>query len=165
MEQSYAEANVAKKTSIGVIAIKVLWIAAVAIFAIMTPIFRYALIIAVAVGAFLIWYWPRFKKVWEYVFCDGQLDFDLIQGGEKRKHILRIEIENADVIAPLESSALDGYRHLPVKNYSSMKSEAKTYGIATRLPKQEQKVLIIFEPNERMLELMKDKCPNIVKTL
>lgn len=163
MEQSYAETNVEKKTGVGTIAIKALWIAVVAIFALMTPIFRYALILAVAIGAILIWYWPRFKKVWEYVFCDGQLDFDMIQGGEKRKHILRIEIEHADVIAPRESSALDGYRHLPVKDYSSMKSGANVYGIATTLPKQEQKVMILFEPDERMLERMKEKCPNIVK--
>lgn len=163
MEQSYAEANVEKKTSAGVIVLKVLWIAVVVIFAAMFQIFPYALVIAVAAGALLIWYWPRFQKSWEYVFCDGQLDFDMILGGEKRKHILRIEIENADVIAPMESSALDGYRHLPVKNYSSMKAGAPIYGIATTMPKQQEKVLIVFEPNERMLELMRDKCPNIVK--
>lgn len=110
-----------------------------------------------------MWYWPRFRKEWEYVFCDGQLDFDLIKGGEKRKHILRIELENADVVAPLGSEALDGYRHLPVKDFSSGRQEAHLYGIATRLPKQESKVLIRFEPNEKMLKMMKDKCPNIVK--
>ena len=164
MEQSYAEANVAKKTSIGVIAIKVLWIAAVAIFAIMTPIFRYALIIAVAVGAFLIWYWPRFKIVWEYVYCDGQLDFDMIQGGERRKNILRIEIENADVVAPVDSERLAGYRHLEVRDYSSHNEDANVYGTATRLPeKGEEKVLILFEPGERMVEMMYTKCPNIVE--
>ena len=163
MEQSYAEATVAKKTSVGVVVLKILWIAVIVIFTAMFRIFPYALIIAVTAGAFLIWYWPRFKKSWEYVVCDGQLDFDMILGGEKRKHILRIEIENADVIAPMESSALDGYRHLPVKNFSSMNAGAKIYGIATRLPKQQDKVLIVFEPNERILKLMKDKCPNIVK--
>lgn len=163
MEQSYAETNVKKKTGAGVIVLKVLWIAVVAIFAAMFRIFPYALIIAVAAGAFLIWYWPRFQKSWEYVFCDGQLDFDMILGGEKRKHILRIEIENADVIAPMESSVLDGYRHLPVKNYSSMRAGVPIYGIAIRMPDQQEKVLIVFEPNERMLALMKDKCPNIVK--
>lgn len=36
--------------------------------------------IGVAAIFALIWYWPRFKIEWEYVFCDGQLDFDMIQG-------------------------------------------------------------------------------------
>ena len=50
-----------------------------------------------------------------------------------------------------------------MKDFSSGRQEAHLYGIATRLPKQESKVLIRFEPNEKMLKMMKDKCPNIVK--
>lgn len=164
MEQSYAEANAKVKTSISSILTKALCIIVIlALFALSFMGVRYVMIVAVALAGFLVWYWPRFRKEWEYVFCDGQLDFDLIKGGEKRKHILRIELENADVVAPLRSEALDGYRHLPVKDFSSGRQEAHLYGIATRLPKQESKVLICFEPNEKMLKMMKDKCPNIVK--
>lgn len=164
MEQSYAEANAKVKTSISSILTKALCIIVIlALFALSFMGVRYVMIVAVALAGFLVWYWPRFRKEWEYVFCNGQLDFDLIKGGEKRKHILRIELENADVVAPLGSEALDGYRHLPVKDFSSGRQEAHLYGIATRLPKQESKVLIRFEPNEKMLKMMKDKCPNIVK--
>jgi hypothetical protein len=125
---------------------------------------RLILLVAVIAAAALIWYWPRFRVVWEYIFCDGQLDFDMIQGGERRKNILRIEIENADVVAPLESERLAGYRHLEVRDYSSGNGGANVYGIATRLPdKGEEKVLILFEPSERMVELMYTKCPNLVE--
>ena len=110
----------------------------------------------------LIWYWPRFRVEWEYVFCDGQLDFDMIQGGERRKNILRIEIEDADAIAPIQSTKLDGYRHLEVRDYSSMNEKANVYGIATRLPEKDEKVMILFEPTSRMVELMQKKCPEIV---
>lgn len=87
----------------------------------------------------------------------------MIQGGERRKNILRIEIEEADVVAPVGSHRLDGYRHLEVRDYSSMKEEASVYGIATRLPDKEDKVLILFEPTSRMVELMHKKCPNLVE--
>ena len=140
MEQSYAEANAKKKTTGSVIALK----------------------IGVAAIFGLIWYWPRFRVEWEYVFCDGQLDFDMIQGGERRKNILRIEIEDADAIAPIQSTKLDGYRHLEVRDYSSMNEKANVYGIATRLPEKEEKVMILFEPTSRMVELMQKKCPEIV---
>ena len=110
----------------------------------------------------LIWYWPRFRVEWEYVFCDGQLDFDMIQGGERRKNILRIEIEDADAIAPIQSTKLDGYRHLEVRDYSSMNEKANVYGIVTRLPEKDEKVMILFEPTSRMVELMQKKCPEIV---
>ena len=125
MEQSYAEANAKVKTSISSILTKALCIIVIlALFALSFMGVRYVMIVAVALAGFLVWYWPRFRKEWEYVFCDGQLDFDLIKGGEKRKHILRIELENADVVAPLGSEALDGYRHLPVKDFSSGRQEA-----------------------------------------
>ena len=100
--------------------------------------------------------------VTSYVFCDGQLDFDMIQGGERRKNILRIEIEDADAIAPIQSTKLDGYRHLEVRDYSSMNEKANVYGIVTRLPEKDEKVMILFEPTSRMVELMQKKCPEIV---
>ena len=96
---------------------------------------------------------------WEYVFCDGQLDFDMIQGGERRKNILRIEIEDADAIAPIQSTKLDGYRHLEVRDYSSMNEKSNVYGIATRLPEKDEKEMILFEPTSRMdAEEMSGNC-------
>ena len=107
MEQSYAEANAKVKTSISSILTKALCIIVIlALFALSFMGVRYVMIVAVALAGFLVWYWPRFRKEWEYVFCDGQLDFDLIKGGEKRKHILRIELENADVVAPFHFTML-----------------------------------------------------------
>ena len=165
MEQSYAEANAKKKTTGGVIALKAILIVLVVLIFLATIISGIRLLVLLGVAAVfgLIWYWPRFKVEWEYVFCDGQLDFDMIQGGERRKNILRIEIEDADVIAPVDSHRLDGYRHLDVRDYSSMKEEANVYGIATRLPEKEDKVIILFEPTGRMIDLMHKKCPDIVE--
>lgn len=169
MEQSYAEANAKKKVTGATVALKMILIALVVVVflasilgAIQTG-FHLIIFIGVAAIFLLVWYWPRFKGEWEYVFCDGQLDFDMIQGGEKRKNILRIEIEDADVIAPIDSNRLDGYRHLSIRDYSSMREDAKIYGIATRLPEKQEKVVILFEPTTRMVELMHKKCPEIVE--
>ena len=169
MEQSYAEANAKRKTTGAARALKVTLILLV-LLVFLGSLFAAVqlgnnLIVFVGVAAIfgLICYRPRFKVEWEYVFCDGQLDFDMIQGGEKRKNILRIEIEDADVIAPVDSKRLDGYRHLETKDYSSMREDAKIYGIAIRLPEKQEKVVILFEPTMRMLELMQKKCPEIVE--
>lgn len=165
MEQSYAEANAKKKRTGAVVALKTILIVLVVLIFLATILSGIRLLVLLGIAAVfaLIWYWPRFKVEWEYVFCDGQLDFDMIQGGERRKNILRIEIEEADVVAPVESHRLDGYRHLDVRDYSSMKEDASVYGIVTRLPDKEDKVLILFEPTSRMVELMHKKCPNIVE--
>ena len=165
MEQSYAEANAKKKVTGAVMVLKTILVVLVILVFLGTILSGIRLLVLAGVAAVfaLIWYWPRFKVEWEYVFCDGQLDFDMIQGGERRKNILRIEIEDADVIAPIDSQRLDGYRHLDVRDYSSMKEDAKIYGIATRLPEKEEKVLILFEPTSRMVELMGKKCPDKVE--
>ena len=163
MEQSYVEANAKKKTTVKVVVLKIVLVIGV-ILLLMTTIFsRFLLIFGLAAAVFLFWYWPRFKEEWEYVFCDGQVDFDIIQGGERRKHKLRIEIENADVIALMSSSRMDGYRHLKVVDYTSLRSDARIYGIATRISDDGEKVVIMFEPSDRMLEAMYAKCPNIVE--
>jgi len=166
MEQSYAEANAKKKTTGSVIALKIILIILVilvflaAILISISTKINLLVLIGVAAIFGLIWYWPRFRVEWE--FCDGQLDFDMIQGGERRKNILRIEIEDADAIAPIQSTKLDGYRHLEVRDYSSMNEKANVYGIVTRLPEKDEKVMILFEPTSRMVELMQKKCPEIV---
>lgn len=163
MEQSYAEANAKKKTTPATITLKIILIIIIILIFMMSFLSRFLMLIGVAAAVALIWYWPRFNVEWEYVYCDGQLDFDMIQGGEKRKNILRIEIEDADVVAPWNSSKLDGYRHLSVKDFSSLRADANVYAVATRLPEKEEKVVIKFEPSERMLEMMHTKCPNIVE--
>lgn len=163
MEQSYVEANAKIKTTFKVVALKIVLVIAVLLLLMTTLYSRFLLILGLGSAVLLFWYWPRFKQEWEYVFCDGQLDFDIIQGGERRKHKLRIEIENADVIAPMDSSRLDGYRHLSVVDYSSLKTGTKAYGIATRIADQGDKVVIKFEPSERMVDAMHYKCPNIVE--
>lgn len=168
MEQSYAEANAKKKTTGSVIALKIILIILVILVFLASILISIStkinLLVLIGVAAIfgLIWYWPRFRVEWEYVFCDGQLDFDMIQDGERRKNILRIEIEDADAIAPIQSTKLDGYRHLEVRDYSSMNEKANVYGIATRLPEKDEKVMILFEPTSRMVELMQKKCPEIV---
>lgn len=165
MEQTYAEAIVKKKSTSATLALKIVFIALIAVVFIFSFLLNQRLILLVGVaGIFaLVWYWPRFKVEWEYVYCDGQIDFDMIQGGEKRKNVLRIEIEDADAIAPIDSPRLDGYRHLEVKDYSSLRPDANVYGIATRLKENADKVLIKFEPTGRMVECMYNKCPNVVE--
>ncbi|MCH5269082.1 MAG: hypothetical protein J1E62_12200 [Lachnospiraceae bacterium] len=163
MEQSYAEANAKKKTTPATVALKIVLILIVITIFMASFLSKFIMLLGVAAAVALIWYWPRFNVEWEYVYCDGQLDFDMIQGGEKRKNILRIEIEEADAVAPLESSRMDGYRHLPVKDFTSLRSEAKVYAIATRANEKEEKMVITFEPSEKMLEMMYTKCPNIVE--
>lgn len=161
MEQLYSETSVKQKTTAKVAFLKGLLIVAVVVLVLVGLLSGKSLLMLLAVAAVvaLVWYWPRFRVEWEYVFCDGQLDFDQILGGEKRKTILRIELEDADLIAPYDSHKMDGYRHLSVRNFSSLQSDAKPYAIATRQEGKEEKIVILFEPNEKMIGMIQTKFP------
>lgn len=105
---------------------------------------------------------PRFSAEYEYIFCDGQIDFDRINGGESRKHILRVDLDNVEVLAPETSHELDKYNNsnIKVRNFSSHDPNAKKYCIVTS--DEANRVKIIFEPSEKMLELAKAKSPRKV---
>ncbi|HAK57353.1 MAG TPA: hypothetical protein DCP06_00060 [Lachnospiraceae bacterium] len=163
MEQAYAEASCKRKKTVMITALKIVLVVIVVLIMLSTILLAWFAIIGVVAAGALIWYWPRFDVMWEYVYCDGQLDFDQILGGEKRKTVLRIEIEDADVIAPIGSERLDGYRHIPVKNYTSLEKDANVYGVAVRIGKNDEKTLIMFEPSEKMIDLMHSKCPRTVE--
>ena len=160
MEQAYCEAVCERKKSVTTTALKAVLIIVIVLLLLSSVIIPWIAIFGVAGAIALIWYWPRFNVTWEYVYCDGQIDFDQILGGEKRKTKLRIEIEDADVIAPYGSDRLGGYQQISTKDYSSLDAEAPKFVIVTKAPKDEGKVKIVFEPSDKMLDMMRTKCPH-----
>lgn len=119
-------------------------------------------IAAIAATYFLM---PSFNVDYEYIFVDGQIDFDRISGGEKRKHLLRIDLDNAEIMAPEKSHRLDSIRNqqgLNVKDFTSNTEEAQVYGIF--ISHNGEKMLIRFEPSEKMIEYSKQKAPRKVFT-
>lgn len=106
---------------------------------------------------------PMFNMDYEYIYCDGQIDFDRITGGEKRKHQYRIDLDNVEILAPEKSHQLDSYRSqtgLKIKDFSSRDPEAKKFcAFTTDGP---DKVYVIFEPSEKMIELARQKSPRKV---
>ena len=161
MDGLYAEARAKKKVTMKDNLIKIFLVggmigcfgigffSAVMIFFIVGLVFM-------GVGYFVL---PKLAVEYEYVFCDGQVDFDKISGGAKRKTMLRVDFEKLVVIAPKNSHALDGYRHngVEIKDFSSLEEKARVYGMV--ISGGEKPTMIYFEPNEKMLTAMKQKAP------
>lgn len=161
MDGLYAEARAKKKTTVKDYVIKFGLIAGIVVcFGLGFLTFNTIPMIFGIVFLGLSYYFlPRLAVEYEYVFCDGQLDFDKISGGLKRKTMLRVDFEKLVVLAPKASHALDGYRHngVAVKDFSSMDANAKIYGMV--VTGGEQQTIIYFEPSEKMLAAMKQKAP------
>ncbi len=115
-----------------------------------------------AIDLFLMIYmFPRFDVDWEYVFVDGQLDFDQILGGNARKNKDRIDFDKTEMVAPTGSYHLDNFKNVQMKtlDYSSL-SGNNTYTIICH--KGEEMVRILFEPDENMVNTMRQKSPRKV---
>ncbi len=164
MEGNYCEARAKKRKTAGDAAIKALLIMAIVISIAAAFILGQTLIIILAVAFGIASYiiFPRLNVEYEYVFCDGQLDFDKIMNGEKRKHVARVDMDQVTVCAPIKSHALDGYNREGVKrvDFSSREENAKIWGLVTTAG--EQSTMYLFEPSEDMVRRMKQKGPRKV---
>lgn len=159
---SYVETSVKRKETAASYAIRVVMVLA-AIFAFFFSLNSVvSFIISVVIIVAIVYFFPQLKVDYEYVFVDGQMDFDRILGGNKRKHDLRINFEQVEVMAPSGSHALDAYQHvqLKTKDYSSRNPEVKPYVIIYR--KGDTAYRILFEPSEKMIEAIKQKSPRKV---
>lgn len=161
MNESYAEAAVKKKKTIGSYLIQAGMIFLIVFLLFFgTPIFGlFAVPLASVVMVLCIIIFPRLNIEYEYIFCDGQLDFDKIMGGAKRKTALRIDFEKVEIMALATSHALDPYKNNPqvkVKNFTSLEPNRRVYAVIVR---EEGLLQILFEPNEKMLEAIKQKTP------
>lgn len=164
MEGMYCEARAKKKPTGKDALIKALFIIGIAIGFVGALLYMKGLflLISVACGIGAYFVFPMLKVEYEYVFCDGQIDFDKIMNGEKRKRMARVDMDQVVVAAPSNSHALDGYKRPGVKayDYSSMDPEAKIWGIVTTAG--EQNTLYYFEPDDAMVQKMKQKAPRKV---
>jgi len=159
MNQLYAEAGVKRKDDAKGMGLRVLLILGIVLGVVLMLFGNFIGIAGVVLVAAMIFLFPKLNVEYEYVFVDGQLDFDRITGKSRRKTILRIDLEQVDVVAPEGSHALDGftYTQLVKKDFSSGDKNAKPYIIIASV--EEKKYRIAFEPNEKMITMMKQKSP------
>lgn len=151
VKQKQTAATLIKR--IGLIALAV--IAFMSIFVTMfgVPIFM----IVIAIDIFFL---KRMSSVeYEYLYYNGDLDFDRIMGKESRKRILETTISDIDVVAPTGSIELQPYQRVKTYNFSS-NSGNPTYELVTK--HKGQLVKIIFEPNKEILEGMRMLAPRKV---
>lgn len=161
LEGCYCECVVKRRGTMGGAFCKAGLLALTTLLVVIGLAVTWLLLLAFAAGYLTYWLWPRFQVTYEYVFCDGQLDFDKILGGEGRKHVYRIDLEHVEMIAPEKSHSLDGYRqrNLPSRDFTSLIQEEghKVFVIIHKMDKGQEEIR--FEPDEKMLALMKSKAP------
>lgn len=162
MNETYAEVVIKRKETAGSMALRVVLII-VAVLAFFLTVSNSILILVTAVFIVGLFYlFPRLSLEYEYVYCDGQLDIDKIMGKSSRKNLLKVQFDQVVMMAPQGSHALDGYTYLQtkVKDFSSRSKDSKSYVIVTK--EGEKVTKILFEPNGKMVDIIRSKYPRKV---
>lgn len=159
MNQMYAEAGVKRKDDIKTMGLRALLVVGVILGGLLLMLGGYFSIVGVVLVVLLIWLYPKLNVDYEYIFVDGQIDFDKITGKAKRKTMLRIDMDQVEIVAPQGSHALDGYTYVKMENkdFSSNDKNSKPYIIIASMDGKQYR--ISFEPSEKMLTMMKQKSP------
>lgn len=157
MNQLYAEAGVKRKDTVATMGLRLLMFLAIFISLFLILLGQLFSYIGVIIIILVFFFYPKLSVEYEYVFVDGQLDFDKITGKAKRKTMLRIDFDQVEMMAPFDSPALDSYNNIQLekKDFSSLSKDSKPYAIIASAGSNKMKIL--FEPSEKMLNMIKQK--------
>lgn len=164
MEELYSETYLRAKPLLKRQVIRVLLMVLAAFFIVVgilftmilgTPIVFFIMAILAGIVLFLM---PTNKIAYEYIFVDGQIDFDRILNGSKRKTMKRVDMEKIEIVAPESSHKLDSYGQLSVIDYSSGMTNDKHWIAMAIGEKGTEKIR--FTPDEKMIHMMKMKSPS-----
>lgn len=137
----------------GLIAVTVLS----AFLALFHPLLIWVTVILAVVDSFLF---KRMNIEFEYVYFNGDLDIDKIMNMQSRKRVFSSNIKEVDVIARSASVELQPYQRYKVLDYSTQNSDDKVYEMVTKF--KGEPVRVLFNPNEKMLDDMKNMAPRKV---
>lgn len=160
MNEYLIEQLVKKRTTEKDIAIKYGLISLTVLFLLLSlnPIFLLLFLVLLFVDYYVL---RRMDVEFEYTYFEGSIDIAKVMNKQFRKELFSTNIkEDVEIVAPSDHDALSCHQVDKTLNYSSMIPEKKTYTMITSY--KEKKVKIIFEPNEKMLNAMRDIAPRKV---
>lgn len=112
--------------------------------------FLLAVLIAILAYYFIF---PKLSVEYEYTLLNHDMQIDVIYNKAKRKSLMNIDIQGAEIIAPKQSPRLNSYHPSKIYDYSSGSSPAKVFAI--HMPLDQKNVCIYIEPDSKMIDHMK----------
>lgn len=93
---------------------------------------------------------------WEYIFVDDEIRFSKIMNKTRRKELLTVNLSKAEAVARVGDSAHNQYLKNPsYKKYSYKTNTTDDCWFVASVTAKGERVCVIFEPNERMLEAIR----------
>ena len=165
MDEIFVEQIVKRKTSVPMILARILMIIGVILITFLMLLMGFGMI-AFTVGALLIYcvylFFAYTNVEYEYSFLNGDLTIDKIMGQRKRKTVAEYDIKKAEIIASSFSDEVIRASHnAKMIDYSTGAKSDNLYSMIVFDGKDRMQV--VFEPNEKIINAMYHVRPNIVK--
>ncbi len=160
MNGLYTETTVKKYTSFKTKLAITMWIIATLymfVFTLFTTGISLKLLVLIDIILMIVFIPNMVSKDYEYIFCDGQIDIDVIKRGRKRKHLKRYDLVNADLFAPIHDPKIKEYVIDWKKDFTSGRGGDRVYGIIFRF--NDRYALLKIEPSLKMIWMAKQKMP------
>ncbi len=112
-------------------------------------------------GAVLLFlYRDRLRTEYEYTFTNGDLDFAMVFNNQKRKSLGTMRVKNVEAFGPVDSNAFRKLINMPGLKRRNwfLNRESKLYYFYYQ--KESEKNIIVLEPSEEMVELIRKYLPH-----
>lgn len=121
--------------------------------------FNVVVMLAMVVLGLFTFFAYRYTDVeYEYVYVSGELGIDRILAKSKRKRMETLNVQSVEIMAPLNSHRLDGFKHRKLREYDYTTGVKNTHGHVFALYCDNKKILI--EPNRELAEAIRDAIPH-----
>jgi len=121
------------------------------------PILFVVLLAVIIVDFFLL---PRLNVEYEYLYVNGDLDIDIIMNKQKRKKKFSMNINDMEMMAPAGAGEIKNFQTTKTYDFSSGNADSKKYEMV--VADNGQKVRVVFEPNQTILDGMRMLAPRKV---
>lgn len=108
--------------------------------------------ITVLLGVLVYYFvFPKLDVEYEYTLLNHDLEIDAIYSKSKRKKLMTLDIQQAEIIAPKNSHHLNSIHPEKTKDFSSGTGNG-TYAIV--IPSEQTITCVLIDPDEKMLDHM-----------
>lgn len=117
------------------------------------------LLAAIAFGVGIWYFFPRFNVEYEYLIVNKDLDVDIIYSQKKRKKGAEFDLNDMDILAPLNSHRMDYYNgntRMKICDFTSGRDDITPYAMVIKGQK------ILLELDRETVENMRRTYPNKV---
>ena len=117
-------------------------------------------ILFVGAAVLLFLYRDRVRTEYEYTFTNGDLDFAMVFNNQKRKSLGTMRVKNVETFGPVDSNGFRKIINMPGLKRRNwfLNRDAKLYYFYYQ--KESNKNIIVLEPSEEMVELIRKYLPH-----